>query len=99
MAPYDEQAIDDLAAQGIADPEDDPSVMLVPEAGSGLRIFFNQVPEGKTVKNRLHLDLAAQDPVAERQRLVALGATVLRRDDEGWLVMADPEGNEYCLMD
>lgn len=99
VAPYDEEALAELAAQGISDPEDDPSVMLVPHTEGGVRIFFNQVPKGKAVKNRLHLDLAAPDPGAEGQRLVALGATVLRHDEEGWYVMADPDGDEYCLFD
>lgn len=99
VAPYDDEAMADLARHGITDPEDDPSVMLEPIAGTGPRIFCNLVPEAKTTKNRLHLDVAAQDPVAERDRLVALGAVVLRRDEDGWVVMADPEGNEFCLMD
>lgn len=97
VAPYDAEAMADLAAQGVDDPEDDPSVMLLPDGGTGPRIFFTRVPERKSVKNRVHLDLAAQDPVAERDRLTGLGATVLRQEPDGWLVMADPEGHEFCL--
>lgn len=99
VAAYDEEAMADLATQGITDPEDDPSVLVEPVDGTGLRVFINHVPEPKTTKNRLHLDLTADDPRAERERLVALGARALRRDPDGWVVMADPEGNEFCLMD
>ena len=58
------------------------------------------VPEPKTVKNRVHLDLTAPDREAEVDRLVALGARRLRfvdKGDERWWIMADPEGNEFCL--
>lgn len=66
-------------------------------------LLFIRVPEGKTVKNRVHLDI--QPPTGTRdqevERLVGLGATVIddqRTDDGmGWVVMADPEGNEYCV--
>ncbi len=62
--------------------------------------FFIAVPEHKTVKNRLHLDLEATDPDAEAERLVALGASITTDKNEWghtWRVMADPEGNEFCL--
>ncbi|GAA4730703.1 VOC family protein [Nocardioides endophyticus] len=62
--------------------------------------LFVKVPEPKTAKNRLHLDLAAPDVEAEVQRLVELGATrVADKDEYGytWTVMADPEGNEFCI--
>ncbi|MEA2842781.1 MAG: hypothetical protein QOJ69_452 [Actinomycetota bacterium] len=69
-------------------------------AGAGRRILFQAVPEPKTVKNRVHLDLLvgpeAQD--AEVERLVGLGATVVGVHDgaEGrWTLLADPEGNEF----
>ncbi len=58
------------------------------------------MPEGKTVKNRSHLDVIAADPKAEIARLVGLGATrVADRDEYGytWTLMADPEGNEFDL--
>ncbi|MFC8514345.1 VOC family protein [Streptomyces sp. NPDC057257] len=71
--------------------------------GLGRRLLFQRVPEAKTVKNRLHLDL---HPGAERrdeevERLEGLGAGVLRRVREQggeWVVMADPEGNEFCVQ-
>jgi predicted enzyme related to lactoylglutathione lyase len=67
------------------------------------RLVFVTVPEGKAVKNRVHLDLLppTDDQEAEVDRLVALGATVV--DDRrsltpgGWVVLADPEGNEFCV--
>jgi predicted enzyme related to lactoylglutathione lyase len=63
-------------------------------------LVFVPVPEGKAVKNRFHLDLAPDDQAAEVDRLVSLGA---RRVDIGqgvvsWVVMADPEGNEFCVL-
>jgi catechol 2,3-dioxygenase-like lactoylglutathione lyase family enzyme len=81
--------------------------------GSGPRLFFQQVPEGKVAKNRVHLDvraapgLAGQERMAaleaECARLVALGATRVQRHEpapplsQGHVVMTDPEGNEFCL--
>jgi Glyoxalase-like domain len=81
--------------------------------GDGPRLFFQRVPEPKKVKNRLHLDVRAAPGLqgdermaaleAECDRLTALGATRERRVepdppmDAGFIVMADPEGNEFCL--
>ena len=62
--------------------------------------MFVKVPEPKIAKNRIHLDLMAPDPEAEVDRLVKLGATwVADLDEYGhtWTVMADPEGNEFCV--
>lgn len=66
------------------------------------RLYFQQVPEPKTVKNRLHLDIRVADGDREalREQLVARGATVLHTGQQGphtWVTMADPEGNEFCL--
>jgi hypothetical protein len=66
------------------------------------RILFQEVPEAKTVKNRVHLDLriGEDDAEAVRERLLARGATVLHTGQQGphtWLTMADPEGNEFCV--
>ena len=85
----------------------------VDPAGAGPRLFFQRVPEGKTAKNRVHLDVRAAPGLqggermaaleAECARLVALGATRVRRDEPapplsaGFIVMTDPEGNEFCL--
>jgi predicted enzyme related to lactoylglutathione lyase len=67
---------------------------------TGPRLAFHRVPEGKTVKNRVHLDLVTPDLADETARLVALGATPLRTFTEGarWTTFADPEGNEFDLI-
>jgi hypothetical protein len=96
VAPYDQAELDRLRANGIDDPEDDPTVLV--EAGPGRpRFFFVLVPEPKTVKNRLHFDLRADDPAAEIIRLVGLGARVTSEQDR-LTVLEDPEGNEFCLL-
>jgi hypothetical protein len=65
-------------------------------------IVFGPVPEGKTVKNRLHIDVSPidRDPPEEVERLLALGATRadIGQGDVPWTVMADPEGNEFCVL-
>ncbi|MGY1600743.1 VOC family protein [Geodermatophilus sp. SYSU D00815] len=66
------------------------------------RVLFQLVPEAKTVKNRVHLDLRVGDErrEAEIARLVAAGATELHRGSQGphaWATLADPEGNEFCV--
>jgi predicted enzyme related to lactoylglutathione lyase len=62
--------------------------------------MFIQVPEGKTVKNRVHMDFDAEDVAAEVARVIALGATHIHDKDEfgmTWTTLADPEGNEFCI--
>jgi catechol 2,3-dioxygenase-like lactoylglutathione lyase family enzyme len=103
VAPYDEVELERLAAKGVYDPEDDPSVMLEPPEGTELpAIFFTEVPESKVVKNRVHLDLMAdQDLEDEVARLEGLGASVrnwAEEDGSVWCVMLDPEGNEFCVV-
>jgi hypothetical protein len=67
-------------------------------AGPGRpRFFFTLVPEPKTVKNRVHLDLTADDHAAELARLTQLGARVVAELDE-WTTLEDPEGNEFDLL-
>lgn len=86
--------------------DDEDEVVLEPPAGSpedGVApdILFLRVPESKAVKNRIHLDLRPDDRDAEVARLEALGATraqVGQRGDESWVVLADPEGNEFCVL-
>ena len=68
--------------------------------GIGPRLFFQRVPEPKTVKNRVHVDLEAPDRRAEIARLVALGAEEVGDQEEwgfAWTVLRDPEGNEFCV--
>jgi Glyoxalase-like domain len=94
VAPYDEAELARLRANGIDDPEDDPTVLVELSSGRAPRLWFQLVPEAKLVKNRVHLDLASADVRAEAERLTGLGARVL--DQPGpWVTMADPEGNEF----
>ena len=78
--------------------------MLVPPSELGAaapRLLLQGVPEDKSAKNRLHLDIHVADIEAEAQRLEAAGATrigqPLELGDTRWVVMADPEGNEFCV--
>lgn len=64
-------------------------------------LAFVPVPEPKRAKNRLHLDVSADDQEAEVERLITLGATrtdVGQPEQSPWVVMADPEGNEFCVL-
>ncbi|MFD0148411.1 VOC family protein [Streptomyces sp. NPDC055721] len=81
-------------------PGDAETEVTLPE---GPMLYFNQVPEPKTVKNRLHLCLRPETSREEEvERLLGLGATLVadRReaDGAGWAVLADPEGNEFCVL-
>jgi hypothetical protein len=86
--------------------EAEDEIVLEPPAGSpedGISpdLLFVKVPEGKTLKNRLHLDLRPEDQAVEVQRLEALGAarvSVGQGPDVSWVVMADPDGNEFCVL-
>jgi len=66
----------------------------------GLLFGTTPSPETKTIKNRLHLDLAPDDQDAEVERVVGLGARLIDigQGDVGWKVLADPEGNEFCIL-
>ncbi|HTZ28702.1 MAG TPA: VOC family protein [Streptosporangiaceae bacterium] len=97
VAPYDDAELARLRGIGINDPEDDPAVLVEPVTGRGPRLFFQRVPEGRTVKNRVHLDLDAPDADAEADRLTRLGARMLATY-ENWITLADPEGNEFCIQ-
>lgn len=85
--------------------EDDEQVCIEPPAGSpeegiAADLVFLKVPEGKIVKNRLHLDLRPADQAAEVARLEALGArrVSIGQGDVSWVVMADPDGNEFDVL-
>lgn len=75
--------------------------LRAPDERGVRRILFFKVPEPKTVKNRVHVDLASRDPEAEIERLVNLGATRVEYREgiagTSWTVMLDPEGNEFCV--
>ena len=82
-------------------PGDDPDeVAIVPKDGRGTQLLFLRVPEEKSVKNRLHLDLRPEDQAAEVERILALGATRvdIGQGEQTWVVLADPEGNEFCIL-
>ncbi|MET8653749.1 VOC family protein [Nocardia aurea] len=102
-----------LAGIGVPPEQRNSRSAIEDPRGRGPRVFFQQVPEDKVAKNRVHLDVRAapglegQDRMAaleaECDRLVELGATRLRRHEPsppmeaGFIVMTDPEGNEFCL--
>ncbi|WP_039908140.1 VOC family protein [Micromonospora lupini] len=102
-----------LDAMGVPPERRNDASAVVDPKGAGPRLFFQRVPEGKQAKNRVHLDVRAAPGLtgddrmaaleAEAERLVALGATRLARHEPapplgaGHLVLADPEGNEFCL--
>ncbi len=85
--------------------DDDPEVVVAPHfpMHGGAQLLFIPVPEEKTVKNRLHLDLQPTDLTRDQavDRAIELGATVVAdfRTPEGlgWVTLADPEGNEFCI--
>lgn len=79
-------------------------VALFPNDRPGPKLLLQQVPEPKTVKNRMHLDIDAADIEAEANRLEALGGRRVANDQirehgTSWILMADPEGNEFCVCD
>jgi hypothetical protein len=97
--PLDPKASSDFAAIGFSGRRDKVGWAPV-ERDDDPTWLFVQVPEPKVAKNRMHLDVMTPDPEAEVARLVELGATrVVDMDEYGykWTVMADPEGNEFCV--
>jgi predicted enzyme related to lactoylglutathione lyase len=82
----------------------DNYTLLAPtDAAGGPQLLLQKVPEPKTGKNRMHLDITCEDVAGEAGRLEALGARRLSGEvsEHGshWIVMADPEGNEFCVCD
>ncbi|MEV8341125.1 VOC family protein [Streptomyces niveus] len=104
---------DFLARIGVPEDQRNSKSAVEDPEGDGPRLFFQRVPEDKVAKNRVHLDVRAAPGLdgeermaaleSECARLVALGATRVRRDEpapplsRGLIVMTDPEGNEFCL--
>jgi len=88
----------------ITDQSDDEVVIEPPEgspeADVAPDILFVKVPDEKIVKNRLHLDLRPKDQDVEVERIIGLGArrVDIGQSDVSWVVLADPEGNEFCVL-
>jgi hypothetical protein len=82
----------------VNDDPDEFEIRAAPDRIPGL--LFASVPEPKSVKNRLHLDLRPDDQGAEVARLLSLGAhhVDVGQGDVSWIVLADPEGNEFCVL-
>ena len=82
------------------DEDDDEEVAVEPPGGNCPALLFIRVPEPKSGKNRIHLDLNPDDRDAEVRRLEGLGARTIDigQGDVTWVVMADPEGNEFCVL-
>ncbi len=102
-----------LTEMGIPEEQWNSMGAVVDPDGAGPRLLFQRVPEGKSVKNRVHLDVGVGGPPgtpleerrarvdAEVERLIGAGATKvgpMERFGEYWVVMRDPEGNEFCLQ-
>ena len=78
--------------------------LLIPDGKAGPKLLLQRVPEAKTVKNRMHLDIETADIEGEAARLLTLGARrvspgTLSEHGSRWILMADPEGNEFCVCD
>ena len=76
---------------------DGAGAFLGDPAGTGTGLYLQVVPEPATAKNRMHIDLAAEDVAAEVARIVDLGATEVAKHD-GWSVLADTDGNQFCVV-
>ncbi|NQX11354.1 VOC family protein [Microbacteriaceae bacterium VKM Ac-2855] len=95
---------------GFAEDSEDPNVAgddecMIFSSDGATRLLFIEVPEAKQLKNRLHLDLKPRPGTTrdeEVERVLSLGATAIhdlrRPDGSGWVVLADPEGNEFCIL-
>ena len=96
---------------GYVDVEGDPNLpgheeCMILDPESGHRLLFIEVPEGKQVKNRIHLDICSRGGTRdeELETLLALGATEVQDlrgiegPGNGWVTLADPEGNEFCIV-
>jgi hypothetical protein len=105
IRPFSEATLQHMRERGITDPENADSVCIEsPDEGSDgtqPNVWFEQVPEGKVAKNRVHLDVNLRS-LDELDRFVELGARVIHPfgslPDCVWSVLADPEGNEFCVF-
>ncbi|MBB2944579.1 hypothetical protein FB565_004312 [Actinoplanes lutulentus] len=113
VEPQDEAFIKDMVDKGFATGDETKmhngklvwrigGAIVHPDGAGRSRILFQAVPEPKTVKNRVHVDVRVgdQDREAARDKLIARGAAFVKAGQQGpysWFVMTDPEGNEFCL--
>ena len=99
LAPFWAAALEYVVAGSVGN-----YVMLVPDGREGPKLLLQRVPERKGAKNRMHLDIEVSDIDGLAEKLEALGASRVDADvcaEHGmrWIVMADPEGNEFCVCD
>jgi Glyoxalase-like domain len=92
VRPYTDEDMAQLRQQGIERPEDDPNVAVDPVGETGPSFWFCRVPEQKVVKNRVHVDI-----YGDVDELLGRGARMINALP-GWTVLADPEGNEFCVF-
>ena len=92
-------ALDYVAREG----DDDTFALLRPRAGNGPNVSLDRVRSTLQIPPRIHLDLYAENQAAEVERLKALGATEIHWDkrpaDADYIILADPEGNRFCVID
>lgn len=100
LARFWEQVLDYERTFESGPDEDEIEIVISPKDGSGVDMSFVDAHDDKVVKNRIHLDLNPSDQAAEVERVLALGATKvdIGQKDVSWVVLADPEGNEFCLL-
>jgi predicted enzyme related to lactoylglutathione lyase len=99
LAQFWAQALHRTVSDGAT--EDFASIAADTDSRLGPFLMFHKVPEGKTVKNRVHVDLQAADVMAEGDRLTSLGAKQIRslaENNNRWISFLDPEGNEFDLV-
>jgi Glyoxalase-like domain len=92
VRPHTEADLAALREEGVSGPEGDPYIAVDPIDEPGPTFWFNQVPEPKRVKNRVHVDV-----YGNVDGLLGRGASLVDRRDK-WTVLADPEGNEFCVF-
>jgi predicted enzyme related to lactoylglutathione lyase len=96
-------ALDYVPREPLSDDPGQDFMLLKPRAGTGPNVSLDRVPAKVQVPPRIHLDLYAEDQAAEVERLKRLGATEVHWDkrpaDADYVIMADPEGNRFCVID